>query len=396
MLAGCPAIFNEHLQLLAPAKAHIPLCQLFARQTTALDALRQVHFLRGGQQRHAPDLFQVQADGIVGINIGQVIIIYDQLSVSVFFNFFFTQLFFARPGDGSFIQVGNTGADQRGKSFLQLVHILLGIREKGKDIIDGYKRFLSSKLNQSPNCRIRFFLFVPFVLRLPKGKRTYRQYLDDIGLTRVQPFIRLVLLGLSCYIILALSQAAASFMYRLSEGLPITWSFVRRVFDLSGDLPPGSSSLLVSFPSVFEEVVFRGIVLTVFLGKYSERKAIIFSSLGFGLMHLLNLASGRELVWVMGQVIWAFILGLFYGHVFVRTRSLLPPMIVHYLGNVFIGSLTGYMQSRTSIEMQALYGVIFSLGIVPTTLMILWARFFSSRWLTRKAIESHVQNNPTK
>jgi membrane protease YdiL (CAAX protease family) len=225
------------------------------------------------------------------------------------------------------------------------------------------------------------FFFVPVVLHLPKGKRTFGQYLDDIGLTRVQPFVRLVLLGLSCYVILALSQAAASFVYRFSEGLPITWSFIRRVFDLSGDLPPGSPSLLVSFPSIFEEAVFRGIVLTVFLNQYSERKAIIFTSLGFGLIHLLNLTSGRELVWVMGQVVWAFTLGLFYGYVFVRTRSLLPPMIVHYLGNVFIGSLTGYMQSKASIEMQALYGVIFSLGIVPTTLMILWTRFFSSRWL---------------
>lgn len=226
------------------------------------------------------------------------------------------------------------------------------------------------------------FILAPFVLRLPRGKRTFRQYLDDIGLTRIQPSVRLVFLALSCYVILALSQATASFVYRFSEGLPMTGSFVRRVFDLSGDLPPGSPSLLVSFPSIFEEAVFRGIVLTVFLGKYSERKAIIFSSLGFGLMHLLNLINGSELVWVVGQVVWAFILGLFYGYVFVKTRSLLPPMIVHYLGNVFISSLTGYMQSRASIEMQALYGIIFSLGIVPTTLMILWTRFFSSRWLT--------------
>jgi membrane protease YdiL (CAAX protease family) len=229
---------------------------------------------------------------------------------------------------------------------------------------------------------LTIFVFVPFLLRLPKGKRTFRQYLDDIGLSRIKPFFRLILLALSCYVILALSQVAASFVYRFSEGLPITWDFVRQVFDLSSDLPPGSPSLLISFPSIFEEAVFRGIMLTVFLGKYSERKAIIFSALGFGLIHLLNLASGRELVWVMGQVVWAFILGLFYGYVFVRTRSLLPSMIVHYLGNVFIGSLTGYMQSRASIEMQALYGVIFSLGIVPTTLMILWTRFFTSRWLT--------------
>jgi hypothetical protein len=36
------------------------------------------------------------------------------------------------------------------------------------------------------------FIFVPFVLRLQKGKSTFRQYLDDIGLTRVLPFVQLV------------------------------------------------------------------------------------------------------------------------------------------------------------------------------------------------------------
>jgi membrane protease YdiL (CAAX protease family) len=228
------------------------------------------------------------------------------------------------------------------------------------------------------------FIIAPFILRLPKGKRTFRQYLDDIGLSRVQPFGRLVFLGLSCYILLALSQAAGSFVQRLIEGQSINWVFTREVFNLSKDLPPNSLSLLVSFPSIFEEAVFRGIVLTVFLNKYSELKAIIFSSIGFGLVHLFNLVNGIELVWVLGQVVWAFILGLFYGYVFVRTRSLLPIMIVHYLGNVFIGTLSGYVQARTSIDIQAVYGLIFSFGLVPTTLMILWARFFSSRWLPVK------------
>ncbi len=225
------------------------------------------------------------------------------------------------------------------------------------------------------------FILAPFVLRLPKGKRSFRQYLDDIGLSRTRPFVRLMVLAFSCYVILALSQAAGSFIYRLSEGQAIGRDFIGQVFDLSGDLPPASPSLLVSFPSIFEEVAFRGIILTVFLSKYSERKSIVFSSMGFGLMHLLNLMSGREFVWVIGQVVWAFTIGLFYGYVFVRTRSLLPSMIVHYLSNVFIGSLTGYLQSNASIEMQTLYGVIFSFGIVPTTFMILWARFFTSRWL---------------
>ncbi len=225
------------------------------------------------------------------------------------------------------------------------------------------------------------FLIAPFVLRLPKGKRTFGQYLGDIGLSRMQPFIRLVLLALSCYVILALSQVGASFVYRIFEGQPINWSFVRKVFDLSRDLPPGSPSLFLSIPSIFEEVAFRGIAVTVFLSRYSERKSIIFSSLGFGLLHLVNVLSGRELVWVMGQAVWASTIGLFYGYVFVRTRSLLPSMIVHYLGNFLISSLTGYIQTRASIEIQVLYGVIFSLGVVPTALMILWIRFFSTRWL---------------
>ena len=229
---------------------------------------------------------------------------------------------------------------------------------------------------------LTIFILVPFVLRLPKGKRTYRQYLDDIGLTRMQPFIKLMLLAVSCYVILALSQIAASLVYRFFEGLPITLDFIRRVINFSGDLPPGSSSLLISIPSAFEEAAFRGIVLTVFLNKYSEQKSIVFSSLGFGLMHVLNLANGADFIWVMGQIVWAFIIGLFYGYAFVKTRSLLPPMIVHYLGNVFIGSLTGYMQASASIETQVIYGVTLSLGIVPATLMILWTKFFTSKWLT--------------
>lgn len=225
------------------------------------------------------------------------------------------------------------------------------------------------------------FILVPFVLHLPRGKRTFRQYLDDIGLTRMRPFFRLALLGLSCYIILALSQVAASVIYRLSEELPLNGGFFRQVLDFSKDLPPGSPSLLISFPSIFEEMVFRGIVLTVFLSTYSERNSILISSAAFGLMHTLNLLNGSDLVWTMGMVIWASIMGLWYGYAFVKTRSLLPPMIVHYLGNVFISTLAGYLQGRASIEVQALYGVILSLGVVPVTLMILWTRTFTSRWL---------------
>jgi len=101
-------------------------------------------------------------------------------------------------------------------------------------VVLGIGLSLSSPIGQFANGMtfqiLTVFLLVPFVLRLPMGKRTFRQYMDDIGLSRIQPFVHLVLLALSCYVILAFSQVVASFVYRLSEGLPITWYFVRQVY----------------------------------------------------------------------------------------------------------------------------------------------------------------------
>jgi membrane protease YdiL (CAAX protease family) len=224
------------------------------------------------------------------------------------------------------------------------------------------------------------FLITPFILHLPMGRRTYRQYLDDIQLSNIQPFFRLILLGVSCYGILALSQISATIVYRFFEGLPINMNFIQSNIDILGDL--NLQGLLLSTGSIFEEMEFRGIILAVFLCNYSKRESIIYSSVGFGVFHLLNLIHGFDLVWVIGNVVWAFTLGLFYGYIVIKTKSLLPPMIVHYLGNLFISSLTGYIQINASSEIQALYGVVLTFGFIPVALMILWTRFFSSRWLT--------------
>jgi len=235
------------------------------------------------------------------------------------------------------------------------------------------------------------FVITPFVLRLPKGKRTFTQYLGDIGMTRVRPAGPLFLLALSCWGILALSQATGSIVYRLTEGLPVTAEFLRSVFDISRDLPPRSLSPLYSLPSAFEEVAFRGVILTLFLTRYSRSWSIVIASGGFSILHLLNLLGDRDPVWVFGQLGWSFLMGLFYGYLFVKTGSLLPPMIVHYLGNVFIGSLTASMESSASVQVQAVYGLTFSLGVIPVTLMILWARFFAGRWLPR---DMELQSTP--
>ena len=224
------------------------------------------------------------------------------------------------------------------------------------------------------------FVLVPFVLRLPYGKQSYMAYLDSIRLSRVRPFFQLLLLALSCYLIQVLCQVGSVLVYRASQGLPNTWLSMSIVFDWANLVPADTWSWLNPLPSIFEEVAFRGVVLSLFLTRYSKPQAVLFSALGFGAMHLLNLTSDRETVWVLGQFIWSTIFGLFYGALVLKANSLWPAMLIHYLSNLFIEPLTGYVQHNASVETQTLYGILFFFGIVPTILMILWTFLYTKIW----------------
>jgi membrane protease YdiL (CAAX protease family) len=223
------------------------------------------------------------------------------------------------------------------------------------------------------------YVIAPFFLRIPEGRRTFVEYLDDIRLTRTRPFFRLIVLTLSCDLILILCQGAGSIVYRLTEGNPVTPAFVAGVFDLSLALPPKSNLLFAQFFSMFEEVAFRGVLITMLLSKHPPRRAILYSAIAFGVAHLPAVFAGREVVLTLGQVVWAFLFGLFYGYLYLRSGSLLPPMIIHWLSNVFQAPLTAYWHGAPA-AVNALYGVVFGYGLAAL-LMILWVRFFADRWL---------------
>lgn len=224
------------------------------------------------------------------------------------------------------------------------------------------------------------FVVVPFVLGFPKRSRPYETYLTEIRLAKLTPFVKLLLLGISCYIILALGQVLGVLVFRLTRGFPIDEFFLRTTFVLSRELPPNSPSWFVSLPSTMEEVAFRGVVLALFLRFYNQPRAILFSAIGFGVIHLFNILNGSDPVWVIGQVVWAAILGIFYGYVTLRSGSLLPAMLVHYLSNLFVSALNSYIQSFGTIVEQAIYGVLFTFGVVPVVMMILWTKGYT-RWL---------------
>jgi membrane protease YdiL (CAAX protease family) len=233
------------------------------------------------------------------------------------------------------------------------------------------------------------YLTAPFLLSLPNGARRFSAYLDDIRLTRVRPFLPLLALTASCVVILIACQGSGSIVYRLSEGNPVTLDFLGKVLDLGAATPPRSMLLFMQMFSALEEVAFRGVLLTMLLRVYSQPKAIAFSAAAFGLGHLPTALTGVPVVFVLGQVVWAFLFGLFYGYIFVKSGSLLPSMIIHWLSNVLQEPLTAYW-TTASIPVRTFYDVVFGYGLAAL-LSIWWVRFFSARWLPAPAgVESNA------
>lgn len=80
--------------------------------------------------------------------------------------------------------------------------------------------------------------------------------------------------------------------------------------------------VMVVIAPVFEELLFRGVILRGFLKNYSIAKSLIITSLLFGLLHF-NLI----------QSITAVILGLALGWIFIKTGSLWMTIFLHSLNN---------------------------------------------------------------
>ena len=81
-------------------------------------------------------------------------------------------------------------------------------------------------------------------------------------------------------------------------------------------------ALVIAAP-VLEELIFRGIILDGLLKIYSPARAIVISSLLFGLIHLNP--------W---QFIGGAVAGGFIGWVYFHTRSVLAAILIHAVFNL--------------------------------------------------------------
>ena len=102
--------------------------------------------------------------------------------------------------------------------------------------------------------------------------------------------------------------------------------------------------------AVFEEIVFRGVLLGMFLRRMTPLRAVTWSSLLFGLWHVLptgltvdnspaigDLANTRSglTVAVVGAVIGTWLAGYVFCWLRLRANSLLAPIMLHIATNSF-------------------------------------------------------------
>ncbi|MDR2600032.1 MAG: CPBP family intramembrane metalloprotease, partial [Oscillospiraceae bacterium] len=90
---------------------------------------------------------------------------------------------------------------------------------------------------------------------------------------------------------------------------------------------------------MFEEILIRGLILKLLLLAMGHTKkgiinACLISSAIFGILHIMNIVIVGDLLPVIAQVIWATFFGVFYAALFLRTKTLWIPILLHGLTNV--------------------------------------------------------------
>lgn len=206
-----------------------------------------------------------------------------------------------------------------------------------------------------------FIIIIPLFRNYDGKWRYYRKY--------VQISRKVIVIGLLSFLLFTLLSLA------LSLALGIFISDPDVIFgkpDINTD--PDTIGWFYFFfalnPGIWEELGFRGIILSDLREKYSERKAIILSSFLFGLMHFSNMVflSFEE---ALGGVIMSTLFGLFWGYLTVKTGSVLPAMISHYLIDAF--------------------GAVFS--VFDTTLSAYWFYLDSNVCITNLSKYGRNQSN---
>ncbi len=214
-------------------------------------------------------------------------------------------------------------------------------------------------------------LIIPKGMKLPRKDKTILSYTKSIGLTKFRPLFRNLIVGFGSSFILCCS------LFIGANLLGVFYFAPEFLFGDPNPIYPGVYSLgwfiwiFMIRPGLWEEVAFRGVVIPLLSKKYKQILTILISGIIFGLAHAFNiigvLLSGGPHIYTLFQVIYTTLIGFSMGYMYLKTKSLLPSIIYHYLIDT-----VGLIFLNVYIENLLLVGVflIVFLGVIPAILNI--------------------------
>jgi membrane protease YdiL (CAAX protease family) len=216
-----------------------------------------------------------------------------------------------------------------------------------------------------------FFVVVPIGMKLPLKDETILSYTKNIGLTRAKPVIRNLILGFGSTAIFCGTLYIGAIVL---GGIYLPPDFlVRNPNPIYGGIASFGWFIWIFMirPGLWEEVAFRGVVIPLLSKKYKNVVVILISGVIFGLAHAFNiigvLLSGGPHIFTFLQVIYSTLLGFSLGYMFIKSKSLLPCIIYHYLIDT-----VGLAFTNVYFENLIVLGVfqIVVLGAIPSILTI--------------------------
>jgi len=105
-----------------------------------------------------------------------------------------------------------------------------------------------------------------------------------------------------------------------------------------------------------EEVYFRGIILKI-LNIKGIKKAIIISSVIFGVLHVVNLFDGKHVLYIILQICFAFLVGFVLSEIVIITKSIVIVIIWHFTHD-FVALITGDNLGKVDLIILAIQVII--------------------------------------
>jgi membrane protease YdiL (CAAX protease family) len=203
---------------------------------------------------------------------------------------------------------------------------------------------------------------MPYVLGLPNGRKSLRDYCHDIRLLPITPLGRNILLGL---LMAALTLSSIFLASVLTGHFIFDWSLVPALRWVKG-LTRG----------IWEEVFFRGIILVLFMRVYPLRKAVFLSTFLFAVVHLNPMKLNLEMI---VDVVSIFFMGLLFTYLVLKTGSLIPAIVFHYIHDIFVYLVQNTPGAKEPLASFLLYAFLWIALIIGAVLI----KYIVEHWPTK-------------